>query len=317
MIDCSQISDFPIATLIISVKRGVPKILKSNDLVEEIFPQGIPQKVLDAAVEADKNHKAVVLENSHIITHIPMKDSKVLVLVQDLSLEDLIKERTQQLEESNAALQSFVYAASHDLREPQNKVIAFGKKVQSSLPAEMAKEKQLVEVMVSAAQRGLNLIDSLLLYSRAGNTTEEIAEVDLNYIVDKVLEDLMITEQTPVIIDQRLPVLSGKEEGWRTVFQNLLSNALKFKSPDRLLEIHISYQLLDNKHIIRIQDNGIGFSQDKADKIFGLFFRLHSRSDYPGTGVGLALCRKIINQFGGSIRAMSTEGCGATFIIEI
>jgi signal transduction histidine kinase len=183
--------------------------------------------------------------------------------------------------------------------------------------------------MKNAAQRMSNLINDLLEFSRITTRGKDFDDTNLNDVVTDILSDLEIAigESNTQVDVEDLPVIQADKSQMQQLFLNLLSNAVKFRRPDVSPHIKISYQhedIFSEDHnanlsfqVITIEDNGIGFSQDYADKIFVPFQRLHGRSQYKGTGIGLSVCRRIVERHGGTITAQSKDGEGATFIIKL
>jgi len=255
-------------------------------------------------------------------------DNEVIVVIRDVSeqkkaqkkLEDAVQERTKQLESSNRALQSFAYAASHDLREPLNKIKGFGKILTEKYSDQIDQRgAEYLQVMLSATERMSHLIDNLLSYARAGYTDVPLMVVDLGRVLREALQDLelRVQEANAEVVVGELPTVHAHTMQIRQVFANLLSNALKFRHPERPLVIKIHGTVEGDDAVVVVQDNGIGFDQGHADKIFEVFTRLHTRFDYPGTGIGLALCRRLLEQYGATIEARGEPGVGAAFIIRI
>ncbi len=237
------------------------------------------------------------------------------------------------LNKSNQELEQFAYVASHDLQEPLRKISTFSDRLQvkykEQLPADAI---QLIDRMVLAVARMRVLINDLLIFSRAGRITpESIAPVDMNMLLQNVLGDLEVglQEKNAVVHAAQLPVVEGNMTHFQQLFQNLLTNSIKFAHPDRQLEINITYQVLKGKEInvikenrwdedfcrICLEDNGIGFDQEYAERIFLIFQRLHGVSEYSGTGIGLAICKKIVDSHHGFIMAYGYPLKGATFVI--
>lgn len=236
-------------------------------------------------------------------------------------LEARVAERTRQLAASNEALQSFAYAASHDLREPLNKIKAFSDRLQAKYREHLDdKGLQYLDIMQTAAERMTQLIDDLLAYSRSSRGEEAPpVMLDLREVLHDVMSDLdvQIQEAHADIRIRSLPSVKAHPLRMRQVFQNLLSNALKFRRKDVPLVIEVEGYVELGWVVITFRDNGIGFDPTYADRIFTLFTRLHSRFEYPGTGIGLALCRRILDLYGGTITAAGEPDKGATFTIRM
>jgi PAS domain S-box-containing protein len=243
-------------------------------------------------------------------------------------------ERTvEELKRSNTNLEDFAYAASHDLKEPIRKVKTFTDRLKYALGDRLLeKDMHYFDRMEKATERMQYLIDDLLEYSHVSTSTTYTDEIDLNKKVAQVLEDLEVEvekKQAVITIDP-LPVVNGHRRQIQQVFQNLITNALKFSKPGVTPEIRITSTITTGENIpftlpeelkskrynlIQISDNGIGFEQEYADTIFKMFQRLHAKAEYEGTGIGLAIVRKVIENHKGFIKAESKPGEGATFKI--
>jgi signal transduction histidine kinase len=244
-------------------------------------------------------------------------------------LADALKE----LERSNAELEQFAYVASHELQEPLRKIGAFGellvKKAGDKLPDDA---RDCLERMQGAASRMSQLIHDLLSYSRVTTQAQPFVQVDLSQVAHDAVADLQLRiEETGALVDiGRLPSIHADPVQLRQLLQNLIGNALKFSRPGVPPVVRVSGRLIspddpcrppgpDANALCRIdvQDNGIGFDAKHAERIFGMFQRLHARGTYDGTGIGLALCQKIVERHGGTISAGGIPGEGATFTVTL
>ncbi|MBO0934982.1 PAS domain-containing protein [Fibrella sp. HMF5335] len=233
----------------------------------------------------------------------------------------------QELLHSNDNLQQFAYVASHDLQEPLRKIRAFGDLISERYGTELGDFGQdALQRMQVAAGRMSRLINDLLIYSRITTHRQPFTPVDLEGILNDVLADLdlRIAETGAVIQRDHLPVIAGDASQLRQLFQNLLTNALKFHpldSPDHLVHIEIRCQRTETDgqgwYEISVIDNGIGFDDKYTDRIFQVFQRLHAQQVYPGTGVGLAICFRVVDSHGGTISATSQPGKGSTFLVRL
>lgn len=244
-----------------------------------------------------------------------------------------LEELNQALRLSNDNLEQFAYAASHDLQEPLRKIQAFGNLLREQYGQALGEEgADMLLRMESAADRMQNLIRDLLSYSRITTHAGQSQRVALDQLLAQVLNDLeWSTEQHEATVHVgTLPVIDGFPHQMSQLFQNLISNSLKFKKAGEKPEISIdSRPLLEaeqqawmNGHTgqyvcIEFKDNGIGFEPKQSDRIFQLFHRLHGRDKYPGTGVGLALCKKVVENHKGQIKAVGEPQAGATFLIYL
>jgi len=231
---------------------------------------------------------------------------------------------SDELSRSNRELEDFAFVASHDLQEPLRKIRAFGDRVQTSYAQTLdAKGADYINRMRNAAERMSNLINDLLEFSRISTRGKPFIEVPLAQIIASTIEDLEISieESGAKIILDDLPAINADPSQMHHLFINLISNAIKFSRPKVTPVIEINYRqekiAKEPWHIITIRDNGIGFEQEFADKIFLPFQRLHARTEYKGTGIGLAICRRIVERHGGKISAAGELGKGTIFSIEI
>ncbi|WPV68895.1 ATP-binding protein [Chitinophaga sp. LS1] len=238
------------------------------------------------------------------------------------------------LNKSNEELEQFAYVASHDLQEPLRKISTFSDRLQMKYGSQLPTEaNELLERMGGAVARMRVLINDLLLFSRAGRITpENIVKTDLNTLLQQVSSDLeeSLQEKKGTIHSEVLPAIEGNPTSLQQLIQNILTNAIKFASPERQLAINIRYQLLKGAALdvpirenqledtfcrLSFEDNGIGFEPAYAERIFLLFQRLHGMSEYSGTGIGLAICKKITDSHHGYIKAYGEAGKGARFIV--
>jgi PAS domain S-box-containing protein len=263
-------------------------------------------------------------------------NKSVIGTTQDIT-EDVVKtidlkQKNLELERSNKELIEFNYAASHDLQEPLRKIQTFISRINDSEIENLSeKGKEFMERIVNAATRMRILIDDLLQYSRTNKSDALFESIDLNEILSNVTLDLSesILESKTVITIPDLPKIKAIPFQIQQLFINLISNSIKYKKPTVSPIITIEYSKVKAKnenigdetntlyHKIVVTDNGIGFDQEHAEKIFLLFNRLHGKTDYPGTGVGLAICKKIISNHNGHIQAIGEVDKGTSIIIHI
>lgn len=236
---------------------------------------------------------------------------------------------TAELERSNRELQDFASVASHDLQEPLRKIQAFSDRLAASHAGQLDEAGlDYLSRMASAAARMRVLIDDLLDYSRVATRAQTPVPVELPRVVAEVLADLETTIQaTSAIIEvAALPTIEAEPVQVRQVFQNLIGNAIKFVAPGTRPRIRIWAEPAPDTdagsdHVsawtIHVEDNGIGFEEQYLDRIFAPFQRLHGRNEYEGTGMGLAICRRIAERHGGTITARSAPGAGTTFMVTL
>jgi PAS domain S-box-containing protein len=250
----------------------------------------------------------------------------ILVDISDRKLaEEKLERCRKRLERSNRELQDFAFIASHDLQEPLRKVEAFGKLLKEEVtPALSAKGADYLQRMCKAAARLQDMIRGLLEYSRVHARGGEFAPLELRKIVEAAISDFEwpIEKSHAMVAVEDLPTIPADPNQMHQLFQNLISNALKFHGEEPcLIRIYAEQDEAPESEgdVWRIffQDNGIGFDQGYAERIFSLFERLHGRSAYEGSGMGLAICWRIAERHGGTITAEGTPGKGATFIITL
>jgi signal transduction histidine kinase len=219
------------------------------------------------------------------------------------------------LKKSNESLEQFAYVASHDLQEPLRTVTTFASLLERSLGGRLTgEEQQYVEYIVGGANRMRTLIDDLLHYSQIGQSPAATASVDLNAVFAWAKENLreLIAQSGAELTSENLPCVRGDEAQLCHVFQNLIGNAIKYRNPDVTPRVHFAASLKDGRWLVRVEDNGIGIEREYWDYVFIPFKRLHGR-DIPGTGIGLAVCRRVIEAHGGRIWLDSTFGKGSAF----
>jgi len=256
-------------------------------------------------------------------------------------LERRVIQRTDELHQANVELvnsnnnlQQFAYAASHDMQEPLRKIQSFGSRLLSTYSDKLDDNgKYMLNRIQDASKRMSAMIDDLLAYSRLTTREGEFGAVRMGDIVQSVLADLEISiqeQKTDVVVDD-LPVVWGNASQLTQLMQNLISNAVKYRLPDQQSVIRLSYHavedaekatipklLPDHRYVrLEVSDNGIGFDEIYLDRIFQMFQRLHGRSEYSGSGIGLALCKKVVQNHHGYITARSTPGQGSTFIVYL
>ncbi|HIE05335.1 MAG TPA: PAS domain-containing sensor histidine kinase [bacterium (Candidatus Stahlbacteria)] len=234
--------------------------------------------------------------------------------------EERLQHTLEELKRSNRELEDFAYVASHDLQEPLRKILAFGDRLKDKCGEAVGEQGQdYLERMQRAAKRMQNLINDLLSYSRVTTKARPFASVDLTQIAREVVKDLeiRINPDTDRVEIGELPTIDADSRQMNQLFHNLLSNALKFRRPGKASLVQVDGLIENDICRFWVKDNGIGFDEKYKEGIFGIFKRLHSRSDYEGTGVGLAICKKIVERHNGSIIASSKPGQGAVFEITL
>ena len=240
----------------------------------------------------------------------------VLGFVKIMSDETARKQLQDSLSDSNAALEQFAYVASHDLQEPLRTMSNYAQLLNKRFKGKFDEDgDRFIAFIVDASQRMSTLIQDLLEYARAATEEERPTSVSLDEDLEAALTHLTqaVEESGATITHDPMPTIEVDRGQMVRLFQNLVGNALKYRKPDEAPKIHISAEQASHDWMITIQDNGIGFDPQYASSIFTPFKRLHQSAEYPGTGVGLAICRRIVEAHGGRIWAESQPGVGATF----
>ena len=249
-----------------------------------------------------------------------LKETEAALLRLNATLEARVVERTAQLEAANRELESFSYAVSHDLKAPLRGIDGYSQILLEDYRDRLDDEGRqfLANIRRGVAQMH-ELIEDLLAYAHIERQAPQPEPVSLQQLVDEVLDSYaheIAALDAKIDVDVRTPELSVDRNGLALVLRNLVGNALKFSRNAAPPHIRISSREEAGTMLLRVCDNGIGFDMKYHDRIFGIFQRLHRAEDYPGTGVGLALVRKAIERMGGTVRAESEPGKGATFLVE-
>lgn len=238
----------------------------------------------------------------------------------NITLERKVQQRTAELERKNKELEQFAYVASHDLQEPLQTTSGFVQLLRKKYHGRLdPAADQYIEYVVQASGRMKTLIKDLLDYSRIGRGNES-RPVDCNVIVQEVLADLqnVIAENGVYIRTGTMPILyNAYPTELKSLFQNLVSNSIKFRKPGITPVVHIDAQQINGFWQFSVKDNGIGIEDQYLERIFVIFQRLHNRSTYDGSGIGLAHCKKIAELHGGKIWVQSEPGVGSTFYFTI
>jgi PAS domain S-box-containing protein len=304
-------------------------------------PRDLPltRSALDGKTYTDLEMLIVWPDGQHrplLVNTAPVRDAQECVtgavgVFQDISrlkqAEADLEHYMQRLEQSNQELQEFANIAAHDMDEPLRKIRSFSGLLQNKVGSKLdAEERDYLQRMSDAAERMAHLLNALLDYSRVSNKTKSSELVDLRQIMVEVLQDLelQIQKSGGQVEVGEMPLIEAEPTQMHHLFQNLIGNALKFSRPGIPPQVKVSSHLLEHQSPcdpqmveIRIEDNGIGFDPKAAGKLFLPFQRLVGRSQYIGNGMGLAICRKIVERHGGTITAQAEPGQGATFMVRI
>ncbi len=292
-------------------ERHVPRGILFTGLVISLL--------LFLVIRAQENARAQALVMLIDITS--SRDELAREVNERKAVEESLERVMENLERSNKELEQFAYIASHDLQEPLHKIMAFGDLLKARAYESLNEQnRDYVNRMQKAATRMRQLIDDLLMYSRVTTRGKEFEPVSLSDALSDALSvlDHRIEESRGEVIVGTLPTVMADRMQMAQLFQNLIGNALKFRKSDLPPLIRVSGRTLeDGSAEISIEDNGIGFDEKYLDRIYTLFQRLHGRDEYEGTGIGLALCSKIVERHRGTITAQSKPGEGATFIVTL
>jgi len=234
--------------------------------------------------------------------------------------EQALREKTDALGRSNAELEQFAYVASHDLQEPLRMVSSYVQLFEKRYAGQVDPQaKKYIDYAVEGAKRMQALIGGLLEFSRVGRVDEPFGPVDTGAALDQALLNLRsaIDESHAAVTRGPLPTVTGNSGRLAQVFQNLIGNAIKFRRPDQAPSIHVSALPRAKDWLLAVRDNGIGIDPQYVDRIFVIFQRLHTRAEYPGTGIGLSICKKVIERHGGRIWVESQPGAGTTFLFTL
>jgi PAS domain S-box-containing protein len=244
----------------------------------------------------------------------------VIGIVRDITWRKQVEERLRataaELERSNRELEQFAYVASHDLQEPLRMVASYTQLLARRYKGQLDQDAdEFIAFAVDGARRMQELINDLLTYSRVGSRVLEPRAVDAGQVVDQVIGDLAgaIEDVGATVTRDQLPTVRADPLQLQQLFQNLIANGIKFSRPGVPPEVHVSGRAEGAGWTFVVQDNGIGIEPQYLGRIFVLFQRLHSRAEYAGTGIGLAICKKIVERHGGTIRVESEPGTGTTF----
>ena len=232
--------------------------------------------------------------------------------------ENIVLQLNEELHRSNKELEQFAYVASHDLQEPLRMVSSFTQLLQKRYKDKLDEDaNQFIQYAVDGAVRMQVLINDLLDFSRVGTRGRKFSDVDFNRVLGRTISNLSISiqEKNALIVNDELPSVLGDESQLVHLMQNLVGNALKFcKTSPR---VHISAIEQDDHYIFSVKDNGIGIEKNYFDKIFLIFQRLGSKEEYGGTGIGLAICKRIVERHGGKIWVESELGEGNNILLYI
>ncbi|MFA5292004.1 MAG: PAS domain S-box protein [Phycisphaerae bacterium] len=290
--------------------------------------------ILDKNQKVDHSERKLITKDKKVIpiiknvVQLRLGDEEILLeafidITERKEAEKKLKQLNDNLEDTNEEMKNFVFIASHDLREPLRKISSFGSMLQKSLEGKLdADNAENLHFMIEGAQRMNSMIEGLLAYSRVSTKTHTPQVVDLNKIVQQLrqIELSVLLQEKKVVIDIPKPLPNVKVDPVQIsqLMQNLIANGIKYQKKDNIPRITItSKSAVDGMVKIEIKDNGIGIKPEYQQSVFVMFRRLHSNNEYEGTGIGLSVCRKIVERHGGQIGIESEENKGSTFWFTI
>jgi PAS domain S-box-containing protein len=287
--------------------------------------------ITDLGMKVDRSERTMLMPSGKLVpiikTVIPiMIDDRHYLLESFLDItalketEDELNRKTEELARSNLELQQFAYIASHDLQEPLRAISGFTELLQKRYQGRLdEKADKYIGFITEGSLRMQQMIQDLLAYSRVETQGREFEKTDSQESLDTALANLRVSikENHAVITHDPLPEIIAEGEQITSLFQNLVSNAIKYHKPDVTPTIHIGVQQAGDNWQFSVADNGIGIDEKYGERIFKIFQRLHTRDEYPGTGIGLAVCKRIVDRHGGKIWIKSTLGEGTTFYFTI
>ncbi|MNX91350.1 Phytochrome-like protein cph1 [compost metagenome] len=272
-------------------------------------------------------HQTEISDISYIESLLKVAAKRSEMEFERLQNEKLLEMKNKELERQNIELASFAYISSHDLQEPLRKIQLFASRILFREKSNFSESSLgYFQSITNAANRMQNLIESLLNYSSMDASEIHLVPTDLNVVIDEIKNNMIdILEKRNARIEvAKLPTLPVIPIQFQQLLTNLISNGIKYSREDIDPVIKINAEIVSLEEFagkqfwkINIEDNGIGFQQEYEEKIFELFKRLHGKTDYEGTGIGLAICKKIVQKHDGFIRAIGTPGVGAQFLVYL
>jgi PAS domain S-box-containing protein len=300
--------------------------------ITDVFPDIKSYPVYDAVIKVLNTSEPIVIEenltcrdgknNWYNINIYPVPEG-ALCITSDITIqkinENSLRIMNEKLKKSNQELEQFAYIASHDLQEPIRMISNFSEILKQDYYEKLEEEgREYIDTIIDGSERMSEIVADLLEYSRIEKKNQPFDFIDLNDVLNKAIKNLagFIKNNKAQIIHDKLPTIYADKVQMILVFQNLLSNAIKFVK-DKTPVIHVSSNSVKNKWVIFVRDNGIGISKAYHNKIFEMFKRLHTKDEFPGTGIGLTSCKKVIDRHNGDIWLESELGKGSTFYFSI
>ena len=293
--------------MIDDIKEGIEKDKRRVAELKKAYQelQGTQEATLNIMEDLDRRGKELNALNIQLQGEINERKQA------EKKLEEIMEE----LRRSNTELEQFAYVASHDLQEPLRMVISYSQLLERRYKGKLDTDAdEFIAFAVDGAKRMQILINDLLAYSRVGTQGKAFESIDCTEVLNQAVNNLLsaVEESGTAITHDPLPTVMADDMQFAQLFQNLIGNAIKFHGEEQPF-VHISADENGNEWVFSVRDNGIGIDPEHVDRIFTIFQRLHSSNEFPGTGIGLAICRKIVERHGGRIWVESEPGKGATF----
>lgn len=298
----------------------------------DLMPEEVAERRLEVGREVietgetqrfEDGNEGEYFHNVFVPVDLPGERETFQVIARDITerkeAEIELKETVQKLEESNAQLEQFAYVTSHDLQEPLRMVSSYMQLLERQYKADLDEDAQeFIEYAVDGANRMREMINDLLEYSRVDTRGGDFESTDFESVIQQATDNLQvaIAESEAEVTHDSLPTLVCDENQMVMLLQNLVSNAIKYCEADHP-QIHVSVERNDEEFVFAVTDNGIGIPEDEIDEVFRIFSRLHGRDEYSGTGIGLAMCQKIVDRHDGTIRVESEVDEGSTFYFTL
>ncbi|MFC4637544.1 sensor histidine kinase [Deinococcus hohokamensis] len=278
-------------------------------------PDGRPFYAQIEAVAADDERTQATVCRAAIIDITPQREAQDEVLRLNATLEERVEQRTAHIGQLNEELEALMYSVTHDLQMPLRHIRAFTGRLTAGDPVGQDEQARYAQHVLNSADRMEQLLGALMTYFRLSRQRVKFMPVDLNRVLRETSRGLQADlESGPIkLTSEPLPTVTGDIGAMKLVFAQLLSNAVKFSRGREAATIHVCAQETPREYIVCVQDNGVGFNMRQKGRLFGMFQRLHSERDFEGTGVGLALVRRIVLRHGGRVWAEGKQDQGATF----
>lgn len=294
--------------------------------LDDLFSRGAELDDYEVEHDIPTIGRRTMLLTARRISETRNRDARALLAIEDVTdrrrLDGVTRRYTTELERSNKALEEFAHIASHDLQEPLRKIVMFGDRLAETAGAALDdRSRDYLDRMLNSTRRMQHLIDGLLQYSRVTTRGRPFERVDLGAVAADVLRDLEnAVERTGATVRcGTLPVIDADALQMRQLIQNLIANALKFHAPGVTPTVDIAARVLDDGERVEIsvRDDGIGIAPEHAERIFGVFRQLNPRTEFEGSGIGLAICKRIVERHRGTIRARPNPEGGTTFVATL